>query len=386
MMNAKTKLDKALVTITTEPQLAFWAGLSIQIPKIMDESIPTAATNGEKIFFNPQFLNTLSNGQIIFVILHELLHIIREDVIRIGDRDIEDWNKAADIVINDMLKQMRGKVEPIEDAIYPENELVPLKGQSSEWNYCWLKNNKNKLKKVRSYDSLLKNSKIQKNPIEYKNRIKRMVQSAIQISSKDQNSLDNLPSTIKDWIIQLITPKIDWRIVLQEFLGSAIKQDWSWNKPHTSILLNSGCIAPTINKTPKISNVVILLDSSSSVSDNDLLQFWGEIVGMSNIIEKLTIAHFTIGIDAIDIYNFNTNNIKDIIPSQRYEGGTSIPGALQDLMEKITINEIDSPEIVIIFSDMESLLPEKEFPVPTLWVALNNKNFKAPFGTQINID
>ena len=387
-MDSRTKLDKALVTITTESSLIFWAGLSVQVPKVITEDIPTAATDGEKVYFNPNYIVSLPNNQIIFLILHELLHIIRGDVIRVGNRDKEDWNIAADAVENDMLKQLGGKVEPIKEGIYPEGELAPLKGQSSEWNYEWIRKNKNKLSIKSSHDILLKNPKIQRNPSEHKNKIKRMVQAAVQIAKKKEgkDGLGSLPSELKDWIIKLTSPKVDWRTVLHEFIGTAVKQDWSWNRPHTSILLSTGCIAPTIIKNPKIANIAVLLDSSGSVNDKDLAQFWDEITGMSGIIEKLTIAHFTVGIDAIYTYDFNVDTIESIIPTERYQGGTSIPIALEDLMQKVETNEIDSPEVIIILSDMESLMPEEELSIPIFWAVLGNKEFKAPFGTQINIE
>jgi len=107
---------------------------------------------------------------------------------------------------------------------------------------------------------------------------------------------------------------------------------------------------------------------------------------MSYIVEKLTVAHFTTGIDAINTYDFNVDSVEDIIPAKRYQGGTSIPNALEDLLEKVDTGEIDYPDIVIILSDMESEIPKQQPLMPVLWVSLGNEGFEAPFGTQISID
>lgn len=40
-----------------------------------DDKIPTAATDGETIYYNPQFLNGLTKDKQVFVFAHEVCHI-----------------------------------------------------------------------------------------------------------------------------------------------------------------------------------------------------------------------------------------------------------------------------------------------------------------------
>jgi predicted metal-dependent peptidase len=62
--------------------------------------IPTAATNGKKIWFNPKFVQTLSIDEIIGLLCHEWMHVMFLHPFRIGERNHKIFNIAGDAVIN----------------------------------------------------------------------------------------------------------------------------------------------------------------------------------------------------------------------------------------------------------------------------------------------
>ncbi|MBP6570544.1 MAG: hypothetical protein KA226_03935 [Gemmatimonadales bacterium] len=66
--------------------------------------IATAATDGDAIYYNPDFLSGLARGEVEGVLVHEVLHCALLHVSRRGPRDPTRWNVAADIVVNGMLK------------------------------------------------------------------------------------------------------------------------------------------------------------------------------------------------------------------------------------------------------------------------------------------
>jgi predicted metal-dependent peptidase len=65
--------------------------------------IPTAGTNGKKIWFNPKFVQTLSIDEIIGLLCHEWMHVMFLHPFRLGDRDHRIFNIAGDAVINYIL-------------------------------------------------------------------------------------------------------------------------------------------------------------------------------------------------------------------------------------------------------------------------------------------
>ena len=67
--------------------------------------LPTAATDGKDVFYNPHFMAKLPVVQFDAVLLHEVLHAALLHVTRRGARDAKGWNIAADIVVNGVLAQ-----------------------------------------------------------------------------------------------------------------------------------------------------------------------------------------------------------------------------------------------------------------------------------------
>ena len=67
--------------------------------------IPTAATDGLVLFFNKDFLFSLSSSEQNALMLHEVLHMALLHVSRRESRDPYIWNIAADIVVNDLIKK-----------------------------------------------------------------------------------------------------------------------------------------------------------------------------------------------------------------------------------------------------------------------------------------
>lgn len=68
-------------------------------------AIPTAATDGRDVFYNPHFMAALSDDHFDGVLLHEVLHAALLHVTRRSHRDPQRWNIAADIVVNGILLQ-----------------------------------------------------------------------------------------------------------------------------------------------------------------------------------------------------------------------------------------------------------------------------------------
>ncbi|NJO90551.1 MAG: hypothetical protein HC831_17505, partial [Chloroflexia bacterium] len=65
--------------------------------------VPTMATDGIRLFVNPQFANELSWEAKIFVIIHEIMHCVLDHMGRTGTRDPQKSNIAADYEVNGVI-------------------------------------------------------------------------------------------------------------------------------------------------------------------------------------------------------------------------------------------------------------------------------------------
>lgn len=70
-----------------------------------DKSLGTAGTNGQIIYYNPDYLNCLSKEEQTFVFAHEVCHIAFNHILRSEGKDVNLWNIATDGVINQFLKR-----------------------------------------------------------------------------------------------------------------------------------------------------------------------------------------------------------------------------------------------------------------------------------------
>ena len=85
---------------------SFFGTLLMMSPVVLTEDIPTAATNGREILFNPQFVQGLTAAELDGLVVHELLHCALLHVPRRGLRDRGLWNVAADIHINGIIRSI----------------------------------------------------------------------------------------------------------------------------------------------------------------------------------------------------------------------------------------------------------------------------------------
>jgi predicted metal-dependent peptidase len=81
----------------------FFATLALFARFRPSDQVPTAATDGRDVFYNPTFLAGLPQRQLDAVLLHEVLHAALLHAVRRGARDQVLWNLAADIVVNGMI-------------------------------------------------------------------------------------------------------------------------------------------------------------------------------------------------------------------------------------------------------------------------------------------
>jgi predicted metal-dependent peptidase len=80
----------------------FFGTLSLRL-KLIPGSLPTMATDGSRIVYNPAFVDQLKAPELEGTLAHEVLHCALGHQCRRGERDPELWNVAADFAINPIL-------------------------------------------------------------------------------------------------------------------------------------------------------------------------------------------------------------------------------------------------------------------------------------------
>jgi predicted metal-dependent peptidase len=81
----------------------FFGTLLFRLGARARSSIATMATDGVSLYFNPQFVETLSGAELIGTLAHEVMHPALQHHTRRSGRSPKRWNMACDYAINPML-------------------------------------------------------------------------------------------------------------------------------------------------------------------------------------------------------------------------------------------------------------------------------------------
>lgn len=181
----------------------------------------------------------------------------------------------------------------------------------------------------------------------------------------------NVPQEIEKFMLEYEnSQQVPWNIVLRQFMQSMVdvKTRNTWKKVNRRF---RGKL-PGAKKLPKL-ELLIGIDSSGSVSDEDLKKFYAEVDAINMVGNvKIDIAVFDTQIHQREEYH------KGFVASRCCSGGTSF----------VAVHELALEERykgVIFLSDGYA-----EFPDPSkvtykcLWV-LNNDSVKPPFGNVVRI-
>ena len=95
---------------------------------IAEPAVGTAGTDGKTIYYNPNFIESITDDQQTFILAHEICHIAFNHIFRSEGKDEYLWNIATDSVINAYLKQdglpiVEGGVDITEASNYDAEEM-----------------------------------------------------------------------------------------------------------------------------------------------------------------------------------------------------------------------------------------------------------------------
>jgi predicted metal-dependent peptidase len=265
----------------------FFATLALYARFVSSSEIPTAATDGKDVFYNPEFLGALTPAHLDGVLLHEVLHAALGHVPRRGQRDPQQWNVAADIVVNGILTKNGFEL--------PEGALLDsqLDRFSAEEVFALLQRQEEKSKLPEGGDDLLegppsdadgsagdspgaggptKKSRKPRTDAERKaleEHWRRAVAEAAAIGRTTEAG--SLPLGIERAFDMADQPKLNWRTVLWRFLTPTPTDFGGFDRRH----LSRGLYLETLESESL--NIIICVDTSGSIDNEMIAQLLAEV-------------------------------------------------------------------------------------------------------------
>ena len=368
---------------------SFFGNLATRLKLInADAWCPTAATDGRNFYYNTRFIKMLRPREIEFLFGHEILHCIYDHFGRRGDRDPQLWNIAGDYCNNaDLKKHKIGEFITSVPCLYD----IKYEGMSAEEVYDDLYQNAKKIDINSLLDKLIDDHMDgngssggggedgdQPGPQTLSEEDRQQIRDEIKeamLSAAQTSDAGNLPANVKRLIQELTEPKMDWRELLRMQLESTIKSDYTWMRTSRKSW-HMDAVMPGMRTTDAI-DIVVMVDTSGSISDAQARDFLSEVKGIMETFEDYRIHVGTFDTDVHNVQLYSSDNLEDIDSYQLEGGGGTDFECMFDYMKS---HEIE-PKKLVVFTDG---YPYGSWGDPnycdTLWVIHSNATPAVPFG------
>lgn len=380
--------------LLTTKKGSFWARLALAMApvELSKEEMPmgTTGTDGDKLFFNREFLEGRTQEECQFLTVHEAAHCAFNHPWRRGSRNPELFNIANDVAIHLHMEKDTWKI-PQWATGQPDHRFLQPGGEPmrSEEIYDILyrelmqngetKIGDNTIKRVDGGEGLGRpgNHKgcgmkdgTANGQVEAQQRVRAAIRAARQRG--------NIPAGLEHLIEELSQPIINWRHKLQRFFNVLVRDEYSWSRFNRRVLHN-GMYFPSM-WTEKLNHVALIRDTSGSCLDEQGI-FLSEIVP---IWKRLRPKRITL-IDSDCVVNrkliLGPDDPIDQAKKFLGGGGTSFVPAFDELMKG------PLPQVAIYLTDMYGVYPSYIPPFPVLWCSTTREGWTPPpFGEVLYID
>lgn len=377
-MNASDMIHKAKVHLVMEHP--FFASLALNLRPEESDKVDTLATDGSIMLYKPTYIEGLSIEQIKGCLAHLVLHCALGHVWR-GEalEDEPRWQKAADYATNEELLKAgfdlpQGYLhDKSYDKLNAEQIYTKLPPSKQQQNNQQGKNKQPPPKGERQditdpgkCGAVMPSSTSVK---EQKAKWKTETAKALMFATQEKGEL---PDTLERMIRDAVFPKLPWTTLLRDFVQRSARNDYNWTRVNVKHLLR-GFVLPTLH-SDELPRVLIAVDTSMSISDEQLNRFGTEISGILAAYNTTTeVVYCDAKVHSTEIFASEDLPIK----LHPVGGGGTDFRPVFDYAAKMQ----ESFACILFFTDLKGTFPENEPPWPVSWISTCEG--KAPFGDTI---
>lgn len=367
----------------------FFATLALRLVPEVCWDMPTMATDGKSLRYNPDFVNGMKPEEVRGVVVHEVMHNALAHTARLRGRDPMTWNIACDLAINPIVAEA-GYTLPKGGLMPGEGQHKKLvKGQSAEEYYDQLLRDKPPEQDGGGEEPGKEPGKPSPDPgkcggVEMPGdgseaacrEAQADAEVAVAQAHQTAKMRGKMSAGLERLVQQALNPKVDWKQVLREFVSRHARSDYSWTPPNRRYI-HQGIYLPGL-RSEELGEVMIAVDTSGSIGDKELAVFGSEIQGILDGYDcTLTILYHD---DAICGVQHWRSSDGPLVLEAKGGGGTShVP--VFDWIDK----QGDSPACLVCLTDMCSSFPSVGPEYPVLWAAVGAGRATAPFGQLVEV-
>jgi len=384
-LTVEQRVQKAYVAIMHNPKYIALSGVLMIGEYTVRDDVPTAQTNGRDIEFGREFVDSLSDAELRFLILHETYHKMYRHLItwkHLHDVDGRCANMACDYVINIKLTDEN----PDGWAVMPKVGLLDAKYRG--WDAAkvfWDIYDKDDQggggsgndsgESMDSHDWDGAQDMDAKEQRELAREIDQAIRQGALVAGK-------VGGEVSRDLTELMQPQVDWREVLREFVTDTCKGDdyGTWSRPNRRHIGNDMYMPTTL--TERVDELVLAIDTSGSINQRDLTTFLSEVVSICEVVtpERIRLLYWDTQVARDEVYERGPYDQLASSTKTMGGGGTDVscvPTYLRD-------NQI-STQAVIALTDGYLYAGWGEWSCPVLWCILDNERAVPTCGQQLHI-
>ena len=351
----------------------------------VDEAVPTAKTNGLDVIYGRAFVDSLTDKELAFLILHETMHKAYRHLLvwkGLYKKNPQLANMACDYVINlqlhdydpngnniEMPKDVDGNVMGCIDEKY--------RGMDAHQVFMMLEKDMESdggsgFGNPDGLDDHDWDGAQEATPEEQEataNEIEKALRQGAILAGKMKG---NVSREMQD----LLTPKVDWREALRDFVKTSTqgKDQTTWRRLHKRYIGMDIIMPSTYDE--KVGGIAIAIDTSGSIGGEELAQFLGEVKSICEEVspEKIDLLYWDTEVAGHEVFQ-NSELATLTETTQAKGGGGTDPACVPKYMKQERLD----PECLIFLTDGyigQQDPSDYQLGKPILWCIKGNSQFQ----------
>ena len=366
----------------------------------------TIGTDARHLYYNPDYIDSLSLEQTQFALAHEALHCALSHFARREHRNAQRWDVACDLAINPIL--IKEGMTAVPGALYNigyegmmAEEIYPLVKENNEEQthdqHLYGKENKSTQQQQEGSDSQpheqdsdsqqsagggnggegeeqaaaepdsLSDAEKEQLSIQWRQRMAGAAQQAMQAGK--------LAGSLRKLVDHLLQPQLPWRMLLARYMTASSRDDYSYMRPSRR---EGDAIFPSLRSAQ--TDIVVVLDTSGSIKQAEMQEFVSEIDAIKGQVRaRITLHACDAALSKEVPWVFEPWEEFELPGNMRGGGGTRFTPVFEQLDE-----QGDSPDLLLYFTDAEGEFPKLEPRFPVIWLVKGRG--KVPWGQRIQLN
>ena len=189
------------------------------------------------------------------------------------------------------------------------------------------------------------------------------------------------PGRIEETLRDAHRSRLDWRVLLRQYLVSAARDDYRWSVPNRRFI-DAGLYLPSMH-CEGIDTLAVLIDTSDSLDTDTLARFWTELRAVAGELRPDTLVVVQVDTEVQDAAVYHFGDLPEELTAKGRGGTDFRPGFAWLDREGI------APDCCLYLTDMEcDRYPEAPPPYPVLWCnwgPVPPEHLREPWGERIDL-